>query len=226
MLATRSVGKRNELAALFAAAKITVASLDDMGIAEDAAEDALEVHETFEENARAKARWFAARLPGHAVIADDSGLVVDALNGAPGVRSKRWSGSTESGAALEATNNAALLLALSHALSHARSHTLGESADDSDSDSDDARRARYVCSVVCVRGEKEWVARGTCEGRILHAARGDGGFGYDPLFWSDDLQRAFGECTREEKAAVSHRGRAMRALLALLALLVPRAQRA
>lgn len=200
VVATRSRGKRDEWRALLEEAGIVVEDLNEVGLAEDAAEDGLEIHDSFEENARAKARWFGARLPGRAVIADDSGLVVDALGGAPGVRSKRWAGSSATGAALDAANNAALLLAM-------RAHAAV-----------DARRARYVCAVVCavvcVEGAHEWVARGACEGRILHEARGASGFGYDPFFWSDDLARTFGEATREEKASVSHRGRAMRALAA------------
>lgn len=194
VLATRNPGKRRELRAMFAAAGIAIEDLADVGLAaEDPAEASLEVHETFEENARAKARWFAARLPGRRVIADDSGLSVDALDGAPGVHSKRWSGSTASGAALDADNNAALLRAL---------------ADVAD------RRARYVCAVVCVDGAREWVARGECRGRMLAEAEGRAGFGYDPYFFSDELRRGFGVATPEEKAAVSHRGRAFRALLA------------
>lgn len=179
---------------MFDAAGIAIEDLSDVGLSEeDPAEASLEVHERFEENARAKARWFAARLPGRRVIADDSGLAVDALHGAPGVHSKRWSGSTASGAALDAENNAALQRALQGA------------AD---------RSARYVCVVVCVEGEQEWVARGECGGRILERAEGAQGFGYDPYFYCDELQRAFGVVTSEEKAAVSHRGRAFRALLA------------
>ena len=196
VLATRSVGKRDELRALFSDAGIIVESLNDAGVTVDAAEDALEVHDSFEANARAKARWFAARLPGRAIIADDSGLVVDALGGAPGVRSKRWAGSAESGAALESSNNAALLRALASTIDA------------------DARSARYVSVVVCVREDDEWIARGDCDGRIVGELRGDGGFGYDPLFFSADLHKTFGQATREEKSAVSHRGRAMRALLA------------
>lgn len=196
VVATRNRGKRDEWRALFEEARIGVESLDDVGLLEDAAEEALERHESFEENARAKARWFAARLPGRAVIADDSGLVVDALGGAPGVRSKRWAGSDATGAALDAANNAALLVALA---SH-RDAT--------------ARVARYVCVAVCVQQHREWVARGACEGRILDVARGTAGFGYDPYFWSDDLGETFGEATRAAKASVSHRGRAMRVLVA------------
>ncbi len=170
--------------------------LSSVGLgAEDAAEAGLEVHDTFEANARAKARWFAARLPGQFVVADDSGLEVRALGGAPGVRSKRWAGSTASGAALHAENNAALLRALTG---------VGD------------RAARFVTVVVAVLGDQEWVARGECGGRILEVASGVEGFGYDPLFWCEELQAGFGTVDRRTKAQVSHRGRAFRALLAAL----------
>jgi XTP/dITP diphosphohydrolase len=197
VLATRNPGKSRELSAMFADAGIALVDLAAAGLArEDPAEDALEAFETFEENARAKARWFSAQLPGAFVVADDSGLAVDALGGAPGVQSKRWSQSgvrgRASGAALDDANNAHLLASLSGASS---------------------RAAGYVCVVVCTDGEREWSARGECRGRILEAPSGRGGFGYDPLFFSDDLQCAFGEATRDEKARVSHRGRAFRALV-------------
>lgn len=196
VLATRNPGKLRELSAMFAEAGIALDDLAAVGLdEEDPAEDDLEVFETFEQNARAKARFFASRVPGAFVVADDSGLEVSALGGAPGVRSKRWSGSGESGSALEAANNAHLL------------SSLGGVAD---------RTAAYVSVVVCTDGVREWSARGECLGRILMRPRGAGGFGYDPLFWSDDLQRTFAEVTREAKAAVSHRGRAFIALLQLL----------
>ena len=192
-MATRSQGKLRELRAMFAEAGILVHDLREAGLGVEAPEeDALEVHETFEENARAKARFFAARLPGRLVIADDSGLTVDALGGAPGVRSKRWAGSAATGLALDADNNAALLRAMQP---HAH------------------RAAGYVCVVVATDGVQEWTARGECRGRILHAPEGQGGFGYDPLFHSDELGRSFGEASADEKARVSHRGRAFRALL-------------
>ncbi len=193
VLATRSEGKGAELRALAMATGIVARTLDEAGIPESPQESDLEVHATFEENARAKARHFARALPGRMIVADDSGLAVEALAGAPGVHSKRWSGNSAEGAALDAANNRALLSALA---------------------AEEDRRARYVCVVVALLGEVEWVARGECAGRILRAPSGIGGFGYDPLFWSEDLGRAFGEVTREEKASVSHRGRAFRALLA------------
>ncbi len=196
VLATRSAGKIRELREMLAAAGYAVQTLDELGIVESPAEDALEVFETFEENARAKARHFAAMLPGHLVLAEDSGLVVDALGGAPGVRSKRWTGSTASGAALDAENNAALLRALAHVGSDA-----------------EARAARYVCVAVLQRDAQTWSAEGRVEGWIAVTARGSGGFGYDPYFVSTELGCTFAEASREEKARVSHRGRALRAVL-------------
>jgi XTP/dITP diphosphohydrolase len=194
VLATRSTGKLRELTPLFTAAGFEVVTLDALGIAEDPAEEDVEAFETFEENARAKALWFAARIaPTITVVAEDSGLEVMALGGAPGVRSKRWTGAALSGAALDADNNAALVRAL---------------ADVAD------RRARYVCVAICVRGGEEWSARGETAGAILAAPRGSGGFGYDPFFLSDELGVTFAEASRDEKARVSHRGRAVRALLA------------
>lgn len=192
VLATRSAGKLRELRALCAAAGWTSASLDECGVAEEAAEEGIECFDTFEQNARAKARWFAARLPGRAILAEDSGLEVDALAGRPGVHSKRWAGAAATGAALDAANNAALARAL-------------EGAPD--------RRARYRCVAVLRAGAHEWTADGRVEGAIADAARGSGGFGYDPWFVSDELARTFAEATPEEKARVSHRGRAVRAVL-------------
>ena len=196
LLATRSAGKLRELAALLAGHGVVAVDLVAAGIdAQPAEEDALEVAETFEENALAKARYFFARS-GLPTLSDDSGLVVDALGGGPGVRSKRWSERPElSGAALDAANNARLLSALAGAPS---------------------RTARYVCAAAWVDGMGEWVARGETHGRILEAAAGAGGFGYDPLFHSDDLAASFGRVTREEKARVSHRARAVEALLRIV----------
>ena len=196
VLATRSDGKLAELRAMARSHGIEVVDLSAVGLgAEQPAEQTLEQHDTFEANARAKARWFAERLPGRLVIADDSGLEVAALGGAPGVRSKRWTGSLAEGEALHAENNAALLRAL-------------EGVAD--------RVARFVTVVVAVRGEMEWVARGECRGHILEAPVGSGGFGYDPLFWSDELAAAFSAVSRDAKGRVSHRGRAFRSLLAQL----------
>lgn len=193
VIATRNPGKVRELRAMFASSGLAVQDLAEAGLAEeDAAEEALEAHDSFEANARAKARWFAARLPGRVVVADDSGLEVAALGGAPGVHSKRWSGSTAGGAALDAANNAALLRAL-------------EGARD--------RSARYVAVVVAVRDGAEHVARGECAGRILESPEGTNGFGYDPYFRCAELGKSFGLASPEEKSRVSHRARAFAVLM-------------
>jgi len=193
VLATRSAGKIRELTALFAAEGIAVEALDALGLAEEPAEEGIECFDTFEANAEAKARWFAARLPGRVVFAEDSGLVVDALGGAPGVHSKRWAQVMASGRALEEGNNAALLRALEGV---------------------DHRAARYRCVAVCVSGATRWSGEGSVEGRITQSAEGNGGFGYDPYFESVELGKTFGVALAEEKASVSHRARAVRAVLA------------
>jgi XTP/dITP diphosphohydrolase len=192
LLATRSEGKLRELRPLFAAHAIAVVDLRDAGIDESPVEDTLETSPTFEENALAKARHFH-ELSGRATVADDSGLVVPALDGRPGVLSKRWSGRTDlTGQDLDDANNRLLLRSLQNA------HD---------------RRARYVCAAAYVDGERQLVCRGEVHGRILEDARGDGGFGYDPYFLSTELGRTFGEVSAREKASVSHRARAFRALI-------------
>jgi XTP/dITP diphosphohydrolase len=193
LLATRSAGKLRELAPLFADAGIQAVTLDEAGIAESPAEDGLEVFETFEENALAKARYFRGLAPGWTVVADDSGLEVAALGGAPGVRTKRFSGRGDlSGQALDDANNATLLKAL-------------EDASD--------RRARYVCVAAVIDDSGEKTYRGETDGEILPGPRGIGGFGYDPLFLSAPLHVTFAEASRTEKERVSHRGRAFTALV-------------
>ena len=196
LIATRSEGKRRELLPLLAPLGSRLLTLDDANIAPDPGEDAIEAHPTFEENALAKARWFHERS-GLPCIADDSGLAVDALGGAPGVRSKRWSGRGDlEGAALDAANNAKLIGSLAAA----------------DAAGQRGRGARYVCVGAYVDGERELVRRGETVGFIVDEPRGSGGFGYDPHFWSPELGATFGEATMDAKAEVSHRGRAMRAL--------------
>ena len=196
LIATRSEGKRRELLPLLAPLGSRLLTLDEANIAPDPAEDAIEAHATFEENALAKARWFHERS-GLPCIADDSGLAVDALGGAPGVRSKRWSGRGDlDGAALDAANNAKLLESLAAA----------------DAAGQKGRGARYVCAGAYVDDERELLRRGETVGFIVDEPRGSGGFGYDPHFWSPELGATFGEATMDAKAEVSHRGRAMRAL--------------
>lgn len=195
LIATRSSGKLRELRALFRGAGIAVVDLVEAGLRVSNEEDDLENADTFEENALAKARYFAVRAR-RAVVADDSGLEVEALGGQPGVRSKRWSGRADLvGLALDEANNARLLEALRGATN---------------------RRARYVCVAAFVDGATELTGRGDARGVILDRPRGRGGFGYDPYFLSDELGKTFAEASVEEKERVSHRGRAFRALIAAL----------
>lgn len=194
VLATRSTGKIRELTALCAEAGFTSETLDALGLLEDPREAGVECFETFAENAEAKAAWFAELLPGRLVLAEDSGLVVDALDGAPGVRSKRWAGVAASGVALDAANNAALLAALEQ-WPDARE-----------------RRAHYVCVAVLARDVERWRGEGRVDGTITRAPQGGGGFGYDPYFSSEELGCTFGEASAEEKSRVSHRARAVRAV--------------
>ena len=150
-----------------------------------------ETGETFEENALIKARY-ASTFCGAAAIADDSGLEVDALSGAPGVRSARYCGRHGD----DAANNALLLQNLSGV--------------------PEPRTARYVAAIALVRpGKPDIVRRGTCEGVILTAPRGTGGFGYDPLFLCETGE-TFAEIAPEKKNAVSHRRRGIEALLRAL----------
>lgn len=197
LLATRSAGKLRELKWLFASFGIEVIDLAEAGVPESPAEDALEVFDTFEDNALAKARYFheKTRMP---IVADDSGLAVVALHGRPGVKSKRWSGRIDlSGQALDDENNRLLLGALRN---------------------EPDRRAYYVCAAAYVDEVREVVRRGEVHGRIVDAPLGRDGFGYDPYFLSDELGQTFGEASPEEKERVSHRGRAFRALLDALEL--------
>lgn len=195
LVATRSAGKQRELQRLLAPAGHTVVFPDDAGIPESPEEDALESGESFEINARRKAEYFARRT-GLPALADDSGLEVFSLGGAPGVRSKRWAGATGSSLEIDDANNAELLRRL-----------LGAP--------ESRRRARYRCVLVFLptAGGVPEIFVGECPGVILESPRGKGGFGYDPLFLSDELGKSLGEASAEEKDRVSHRGRAARAFL-------------
>jgi XTP/dITP diphosphohydrolase len=196
ILATRNVGKVRELRALFADANIDVIDLAEAGIEQRAEEEGIEVYDTFEENALAKARYYSARAGGRVVVADDSGLEVLALRGEPGVRSKRWSGRDDlDGAALEAANNALLV---------ARMQGVAD------------RRARFVCIAAWCGGAECLVARGEVPGSIVLEPSGRHGFGYDPYFFVTELGRTLADATVEEKQGVSHRGRAFATLLEVL----------
>jgi XTP/dITP diphosphohydrolase len=146
---------------------------------------------TFDENAIIKARHYGPHAPG-LLFADDSGLEVDALHGAPGVYSARFSGPQ----ATDESNNSLLLDKLTGT---------------------ENRAARFVCAIALVEGTRLLgVYRGAVEGSILYEPRGTGGFGYDPLFYCPAFGCTFGEATAEQKFAASHRGQAMRAMLAAL----------
>lgn len=199
VVATRNPGKVREIREILAGVPgWEVVGLDDLGIPEAPEEDDIEGYETFEENALAKARWFAAKT-GELALADDSGLCVDALDGRPGVRSRRFAAVDEARGERQDQANNRHLLAL-----------LGDVPDE-------RRTARYVCSAAAAWPDgREIVRTGTCDGVILHEPRGTGGFGYDPLFYVEDEGRSFGELPPERKHALSHRGRAFRALLQAL----------
>lgn len=198
LLATRSAGKQREFRRLLDGSGIEVVFPDEAGVLYSQAEDRLELGDSFAANARAKAEYFAKQT-GLPTVADDSGLEVFALGGEPGVRSRRWAGALGTEQEVEAANNAMLLRRLSGA-------------------PENKRRARYRCVLVLYRKPKGFpeTFEGACGGRILEAPAGTSGFGYDPLFWSDDLQKSFGEATDAEKDAVSHRARAFEQLLSAI----------
>jgi len=191
LVATRNPGKVREIREILADyPELDIVGLDTLAIPETAEEDALEVFDTFEENALAKARYFA-RLTGERTLADDSGICVDALGGAPGVRSRRFApGSDLRGPEQDHANNTYLLQQLAG---------MPESG----------RGAQYVCAAA-LAGPDEAVFLGTCEGVVLEEPRGTGGFGYDPLFYIPSERCTFGELAPDRKNEISHRGRAVR----------------
>jgi XTP/dITP diphosphohydrolase len=189
LVATFNPGKAREVAALLARIGIAAAGLRERGITEAYEERSA----TYEENALGKARHYAA-LAGMIAVADDSGLEVDALGGAPGPLSARYGGP-----GLDDAGRCRLLL-----------ETLREVPDG-------ARGARYVAVVAIARPDgKARAFRGVCEGRIGREARGAGGFGYDPLFHHPPSAATFAELPEQEKGRVSHRGQAVARLLEFL----------
>lgn len=185
LIASNNAGKLREFQLLLAPLEVEILTQAQLGIAE-----ADEPHGTFIENALAKARH-ASRESGLPALADDSGICVAALGGAPGVYSARYAGEPKS----DARNNQALLDAL-----HNQTN----------------RRAHYYCVLVLVRHADDpqpLIAEGEWLGEILTAAQGEGGFGYDPLFLVPEFQQTAAQLTREQKHAISHRGKAMRVLL-------------
>jgi XTP/dITP diphosphohydrolase len=195
LVATRSAHKLTEIRDILSAvAGLEVVGLDEAGLAYEGIEATLEPHSTFEANALSKARHFHQRSGGLPTVADDSGLEVDALDGRPGVHSKRFAPGEVDGAERDLANNAWLLALL-------KGRPLEE------------RGARYVCAVALVeQGREPLVLRGESPGRILEAPSGSGGFGYDPVFFDPELDRTFAEISAAEKHERSHRGAAFRAL--------------
>ena len=194
LIATTNPGKLRDFAGAAAPHGIEIASIPNFASLPTVVEDGL----TFEENARKKAEDYSRSAPGEVVVADDSGLEVDALNGAPGVHSARYA-ADQPHLADENTddeaNNARLLRELRKV-------------------SREKRSGRFVCVLAAARnGETLATFRGTAEGMILDSPRGTNGFGYDPLFYFPQIQKSFAELTAEEKAHYSHRGAAFRQFL-------------
>lgn len=190
VIASNNQGKIAELTALLGPLGLQPVAQGELGVSE-AEEPAV----TFVENAILKARH-ASRVTGLPALADDSGLAVDALEGAPGVRSARYAGAQAS----DSDNVNALLDALS-GLPEAQ------------------RNAQFHCVLVYLRHADDptpVICHGVWPGRILDAPRGEGGFGYDPVFLVPEIGRSAAELTRDEKGSISHRGRALRELLARL----------
>ncbi len=186
VLASNNPGKLREFQHMLEPLGIEVLTQAELGISE-----AEEPHVTFIENALAKARH-VSRLSGLPALADDSGICVAALHGAPGVFSARYAGDNPKS---DQRNNEKLL------------HEMLGVAD---------RRAHYYCVLVLVRfadDPQPIIAEGEWHGEIAHIEQGNGGFGYDPLFWLPHLNKMSAELTRDEKHEISHRGKAMRVLL-------------
>lgn len=180
VLATRNAGKTKEICALLQDFPIDIRNLDDFGPIPEVEEDG----ETFEANAYKKAS-FTAGILGFPALADDSGLVVPALKGAPGVHSARYAGPD----ATDIDRSKKLLQAMK---------------DISD------RRAAFECVIsIAVPGGAALTYENRCEGEITHQPSGNNGFGYDPIFYYPPLGKTFAEMRRDEKSAVSHRGKAL-----------------
>lgn len=199
-MGTRSAGKAREIRSLLEGLPFAVEFPADRFLDRLPEEDDLESGATYAENAVLKARYFAERARGEvATVADDSGLEVDALGGAPGVYSARWAGAGATDSSQDARNNAKLVTALRGV-------------------PEKKRTARYRCVVAFldrVNGAPE-IVEATCEGRIVLEPQGREGFGYDPYFFSPELGLTFGEASEPAKHRVSHRGRAFRALAEML----------
>lgn len=196
VLATRSEDKAREIRQILAPVEgLVLVTLAELGLPPTPEEDELEEADNFAAIAEAKARYFARRT-GMPTLADDSGLEVDALGGAPGVRTKRFSGRRDlTGKELDEANNQLLLERLKGV-------------------PEEQRTARYVCAAaLALPAGAIATAIGTCEGRITTEPLGRGGFGYDPIFYSPELGTTVAMVSAEEKNRISHRARAFQALI-------------
>ena len=199
LIATSNAGKLRDFAGAVVRHGVEIGGVPGFASLPSVVEDGL----TFEANARKKAEEYSRYVPGEIVVADDSGLEIDALNGAPGVHSARYAAPElqnkephEADANTDdEANNARVLWEL-------RNVPVGQ------------RTGRFVCVLAAARdGKTLAVFRGTAEGIILEAPRGSGGFGYDPLFYFPQIKKTFAELTAEEKSKYSHRGAAFRGFL-------------
>ncbi len=180
VLATRNRGKVREFRSLLSGFDVELKTLDDFGPIPEPVEDG----DTFEDNAYKKA-YHTAKVLGFAALADDSGIMVEALGGEPGVRSARYAGE----GATDEANNRKLLKAM-------------EGTTD--------RRAAFMCVIaIAVPHGPALIYEGRCDGEIAQSPKGENGFGYDPLFYYPPLQKTFAQMSSGEKNEVSHRGRAM-----------------
>src|SRR5438270_10214440 len=194
LIATSNPGKLRDFVGAAAAHGIEIAGIPGFSSLPLVVEDGL----TFEDNARKKAEEYSRSVPGEIVVADDSGLEVDALDGAPGVHSARYAADQPHLADAntdDEANNARVLRELKHVPTETRS-------------------ARFICVLAAARDGKTLATFcGSAEGVILDSPRGSDGFGYDPLFYFPQIQKTFAELSPEEKARYSHRGEAFRKLL-------------
>ena len=186
IIATSNPGKLEEFKEMFKEVPVTLKCLTDY----PQLVEPEETGRTFAANAKLKAAYYAKHLNEYC-LADDSGLEVRALEGAPGVRSARFAGEK----ATDEENNALLLQQMKFQIS---------------------RTCRFRCALAVASPQGQIVAEtdGSCEGMLLHEPMGENGFGYDPLFWSTELHKGMGEATPEEKNKISHRGKAVRRLIA------------
>lgn len=206
VLASNNAGKLREMRALLDDAGVTLVAQAELGVP-----DAEEPHPTFIENALAKARH-AAALSGLPALADDSGVCVPVLGGAPGVRSARYAADSVAGAAPESTSHGTGARERADAANNAKLVAALARSED--------RRAYYYCALVLVRSADDpqpIIADGSWHGEIVDEPRGANGFGYDPHFLVADRGLTAAELDAAEKNRISHRGQAMRALLARLA---------